>query len=99
MKPRGLLMIEHRLIEKVLSVAKQKAISMTDREGFRQFVAMLYTAFPDLHHVVKEQIAETLSCIARSVSFPFSHLRLSFYLNIGVHFFQPISLCRMPPKQ
>ncbi len=30
----------------------------TDREGFRQFVAMLYTAFPDLHHVVKEQIAE-----------------------------------------
>lgn len=30
----------------------------TDREGFRQFVVMLYTAFPDLHHVVKEQIAE-----------------------------------------
>ena len=30
----------------------------TDREGFRQFVAMLYAAFPDLHHVVKEQIAE-----------------------------------------
>jgi len=30
----------------------------TDREGFRQFVAMLYAAFPDLHHVVKDQIAE-----------------------------------------
>lgn len=30
----------------------------TDREGFRQFVAMLYAAFPDLHHIVKEQIAE-----------------------------------------
>jgi len=35
---------------------------------------------------------ETLSCISRWVSFPFSHLRLGFYLNIGVHFFQPISL-------
>jgi predicted ester cyclase len=30
----------------------------TDREGFRQFVAMLYAAFPDLHHTVEEQIAE-----------------------------------------
>jgi len=30
----------------------------TDREGFQQFVAMLYTAFPDLHHSVEEQIAE-----------------------------------------
>jgi len=30
----------------------------TDREGFQQFVAMLYTAFPDLHHTVEEQIAE-----------------------------------------
>jgi predicted ester cyclase len=30
----------------------------TDREGFRQFVGMLYTAFPDLHHTVVEQIAE-----------------------------------------
>lgn len=27
-------------------------------EGFRQFVAMLYAAFPDLHHMVEEQIAE-----------------------------------------
>ncbi len=30
----------------------------TNREGFRQFVTMLYSAFPDLHHVIKDQIAE-----------------------------------------
>lgn len=30
----------------------------TDRAGFQQFVAMLYTAFPDLHHEVEQQIAE-----------------------------------------
>ncbi len=30
----------------------------TNREGFRQFVAMLYTAFPDLHHTMEDQIAE-----------------------------------------
>jgi predicted ester cyclase len=30
----------------------------TDREGFKHFVALLYTAFPDLHHKVEEQIAE-----------------------------------------
>ncbi len=30
----------------------------TNREGFRQFVAMLYAAFPDLHHTVEDQIAE-----------------------------------------
>jgi len=30
----------------------------TDREGFRQFVAMLYSAFPDLHHEIEMQIAE-----------------------------------------
>ncbi len=30
----------------------------TDREGFVQFVTMLYTAFPDLHHTVEDQIAE-----------------------------------------
>ena len=30
----------------------------TDREGFQQFVGMLYTAFPDLHHEVMEQVAE-----------------------------------------
>jgi predicted ester cyclase len=30
----------------------------TNREGFRQFAMMLYTAFRDLRHVIKEQIAE-----------------------------------------
>jgi len=30
----------------------------TNREGFRQFVVMLYTAFPDLHHTMQDQIAE-----------------------------------------
>jgi predicted ester cyclase len=30
----------------------------TNREGFKQFVASLYAAFPDLHHKVEEQIAE-----------------------------------------
>ncbi|MEN6622284.1 MAG: ester cyclase [Smithella sp.] len=30
----------------------------TNREGFRQFVIMLYKAFPDLHHTIKEQINE-----------------------------------------
>lgn len=29
-----------------------------NRKGFRQFVAMLYTAFPDLQHTVEDQIAE-----------------------------------------
>lgn len=32
--------------------------SPTNREGFRQFVAMLYAAFPDLHHTMEDQIAE-----------------------------------------
>ncbi len=30
----------------------------TDLEGFRQFVALLYTAFPDLQHKVEDQMAE-----------------------------------------
>jgi predicted ester cyclase len=30
----------------------------TDRAGFKEFVALLYTAFPDLHHQVEDQIAE-----------------------------------------
>ena len=30
----------------------------TDRKGFKEFVALLYTAFPDLHHKVEDQIAE-----------------------------------------
>jgi predicted ester cyclase len=30
----------------------------TDGDGFRQFVAMLYDAFPDLHHAIEDQISE-----------------------------------------
>ena len=30
----------------------------TDREGFKRFVALLYAAFPDLHHKVEDQIGE-----------------------------------------
>jgi predicted ester cyclase len=30
----------------------------TDREGFKQFVTLLYTAFPDLQHKVEDQISE-----------------------------------------
>jgi predicted ester cyclase len=30
----------------------------TDRAGFKEFVGLLYTAFPDLHHQVEDQIAE-----------------------------------------
>ncbi|MBA4417277.1 MAG: ester cyclase [Syntrophus sp. (in: bacteria)] len=29
-----------------------------DREGFKMFVCMLYTAFPDLHHEIEHQIGE-----------------------------------------
>jgi len=29
-----------------------------NREGFKQFVRLLYTAFPDLRHTVEDQIAE-----------------------------------------
>jgi predicted ester cyclase len=30
----------------------------TDRQGFKDFVALLYAAFPDLQHKVEDQIAE-----------------------------------------
>jgi predicted ester cyclase len=30
----------------------------TNLEGFKEFVALLYAAFPDLHHQVEDQIAE-----------------------------------------
>lgn len=30
----------------------------TDREGFKAFVNVLYTAFPDLRHTIVDQIAE-----------------------------------------
>ncbi len=30
----------------------------TNRDGFKEFVTLLYTAFPDLDHTVEDQIAE-----------------------------------------
>jgi hemerythrin-like domain-containing protein len=58
MKPRGLLMIEHRLIEKVLSVAKQKAISMTDMDYSSIFVETIVDfikTYADRTHHGKEE--------------------------------------------
>ena len=37
----------------------------TNREGFKQFVTLLYTAFPDLHHAVEDQIAENDKVVNR----------------------------------
>lgn len=37
----------------------------TNREGFKQFVTLLYTAFPDLHHTVEDQIAENDKVVNR----------------------------------
>jgi predicted ester cyclase len=37
----------------------------TDREGFKQFVTLLYTAFPDLQHKVEDQIAENDKVVSR----------------------------------
>jgi predicted ester cyclase len=37
----------------------------TNREGFKQFVSLLYTAFPDLHHTVEDQIAENDKVVNR----------------------------------
>jgi len=45
----------------------------TNREGFRQFVAMLYAAFPDLHHTVENQIAEN-DMVASLVNVRGTHL-------------------------
>jgi len=58
MKPRGLLMIEHRLIEKVLSVAKQKAISMTDMDYnpiFVETIVDFIKTYADRTHHGKEE--------------------------------------------
>ncbi|HOX16115.1 MAG TPA: hemerythrin domain-containing protein [Smithellaceae bacterium] len=58
MKPRGLLMIEHRLIEKVLSVAKQKAISMTDMDYnpiFIETIVDFIKTYADRTHHGKEE--------------------------------------------
>ena len=37
----------------------------TNREGFKQFVTLLYTAFPDLHHTVEDQVAENDKVVNR----------------------------------
>jgi hemerythrin-like domain-containing protein len=58
MKPRGLLMIEHRLIEKVLSVAKQKATSMTENDYnpvFTETIVDFIKTYADRTHHGKEE--------------------------------------------
>ncbi len=58
MKPRGLLMIEHRLIEKVLIVAKQKAISMTEIDYnpiFIETIVDFIKTYADRTHHGKEE--------------------------------------------
>ena len=37
----------------------------TNREGFKHFVSLLYTAFPDLRHTVEDQIAENDKVVNR----------------------------------
>jgi predicted ester cyclase len=36
-----------------------------NREGFKQFVTLLYTAFPDLRHTLEDQIAEGDKVVSR----------------------------------
>lgn len=58
MKPRGLLMIEHRLIEKVLSVAQQKALSMTELDyqpAFVETIVDFIKTYADRTHHGKEE--------------------------------------------
>ena len=58
MKPRGLLMIEHRLIEKVLLVAQQKALSMTELDYQPVFVETIVDfikTYADRTHHGKEE--------------------------------------------
>ena len=58
MKPRGPLMIEHRLIEKVLSVAKQKAMSMTEMDYkpiFIETIVDFIKTYADRTHHGKEE--------------------------------------------
>ena len=58
MKPRGLLMIEHRLIEKVLSVVQQKALSMTELDYHPAFVETIVDfikTYADRTHHGKEE--------------------------------------------
>ena len=39
-----------------------------DREGFKQFVGMLYAAFPDLHHEIEHQVEKEAKWPASSLS-------------------------------
>jgi hemerythrin-like domain-containing protein len=58
MKPRGLLMIEHRLIEKVLIVAKQKAMAMTEIDYspiFIETIVDFIKTYADRTHHGKEE--------------------------------------------
>lgn len=41
------------------------SLESTDRDGFKQFGTLLYTAFPDLHHTVEDQIAENDKVVSR----------------------------------
>ena len=40
-------------------------IQPIDREGFRQFVSLLYLAFPDMSHTVEDQVAEGDKVVSR----------------------------------
>lgn len=63
MKPRGPLMIEHRLIEKVLSVAKRRAESMAGKDYNPVFVETIVdfirTYADRTHHGKEEEILFT----------------------------------------
>jgi predicted ester cyclase len=37
----------------------------TDRQGFKQFISLFYSAFPDLHHSVEDQVAEGNKVVSR----------------------------------
>ncbi len=37
----------------------------TNRDGFKQFVSSLYTAFPDLHHMLEDQVTEDNKVVSR----------------------------------
>jgi predicted ester cyclase len=36
-----------------------------DRQGFKQFIGLFYQAFPDLHHVLEDQVAEGDKVVSR----------------------------------
>jgi predicted ester cyclase len=37
----------------------------TDRQGFKQFISLFYSSFPDLHHSVDDQVAEGNKVVSR----------------------------------